>query len=396
MSTTYPLATLAPTVSAAGISAPAYNDILQSLYASFKAIYGSDIYIAPDSQDGQWIAVIAQAIHDANSAAVAVFQSFSPAFAQGAGLSSLVQINGISRNVASYSTAVGTVIGQAGTVITNGTVSDAAGNLWNLPANVTIPTSGSINVTVTAQQAGAITAVIGQISNIVNPQIGWQSFTNIQPAVPGNAVETDAALRVRQYQSTAYPALTLRESIYSAVANVAGVTACTVIDNDTGMLSADGIPAHSIAVVVQGGDSAAIAAAIALKKPPGAQTYGDTSVLVYDSYGIPVRINFFILQQVPVYFVVTIRALQGYTAAVGVAIQNALAAYVNGLTAGVDVYLSQAQGVASLVGTAAGSTFYITGFQVDAVNPPLSTGNLSIAFNQTAVCTASNVAIVVT
>jgi hypothetical protein len=63
---TYPLATLACTIDENGISAPSYADILASLQASFQSIYGSDIYIEADSQDGQWLATIAQIINDGN------------------------------------------------------------------------------------------------------------------------------------------------------------------------------------------------------------------------------------------------------------------------------------------------------------------------------------------
>jgi len=90
--------------------------------------------VAPDSQDGQWLAALASAINDSNQAAVMVFQSFSPTYAQGVNLSSLVKINGLTRLVATNSTAVGNVVGVAGTVIANGSVADTAGNIWNLPA----------------------------------------------------------------------------------------------------------------------------------------------------------------------------------------------------------------------------------------------------------------------
>ena len=56
---TYPLSTLAATISATGISAPTYDEILTSLQTSFQSIYGSDAYISADSQDGQMLAVFA-------------------------------------------------------------------------------------------------------------------------------------------------------------------------------------------------------------------------------------------------------------------------------------------------------------------------------------------------
>jgi hypothetical protein len=95
---TFPLATLACTIDENGISAPSYADVLASLQASFQSIYGSDIYIEPDSQDGQWLAVLAQIINDGNQADVTSYNGYSPSYAQGAALSSQVKINGLRRD----------------------------------------------------------------------------------------------------------------------------------------------------------------------------------------------------------------------------------------------------------------------------------------------------------
>lgn len=396
MATSYPLATLAPTVDLTGISAPPYNDIYQSLIASFKGIYGTDIYIEPDSQDGQWIAVLAQAIHESNQAAIALFLAFSPTYSQGAALSSLVKLNGISRKVATHSTAQGTVVGVAGTVIAGGVVEDADGNLWSLPVVVTIPLAGSVSVTVTAQDPGSFSAPIGTITKIYNPQFGWQSFSNTSAAVIGASVETDAELRIRQGISVAIPALSIKEAIAASVGNVVGVTRFIVYENDTAVADANGIPAHSISVVVLGGNSADIAAAISKRKTPGAQTYGTTTVTVYDRYGLPAAINYYILELPQVYFSVTIKALPGYVATTGVAIQDTLAAFVNGLGIGEDVYATQAQAVAALQGLAIGKTFYLTDFRLGLAPAPVGVANLAIAFNAAAACAAGNVTLTVT
>ena len=81
--TDYPLSTLAASVTATGISAPPLEDILGSLQASYRSIYGSDAYLEPDSQDGQWIAILATAFNDCNNVAIAVYNAFSPSSAQG-------------------------------------------------------------------------------------------------------------------------------------------------------------------------------------------------------------------------------------------------------------------------------------------------------------------------
>src|SRR5258708_27842106 len=101
----FPLPTLAFQITAAGISAPVYSDILASLQASVKAIYGSAAYISPDSQDGQLIAIIAAAINDMNQNAIAQFSQLSPSFAQGAGLSALVKLNRTRPLVATFPTS---------------------------------------------------------------------------------------------------------------------------------------------------------------------------------------------------------------------------------------------------------------------------------------------------
>lgn len=393
---TYPLSTLAPSVDLTGISAPTYNDIYQSLIASFQAVYGSGIYISPDSQDGQWLAILAKAIDDSNKAAVAVFQAFSPTYAQGAGLSALVKLNGLLRSIPTNSTALGTVIGVAGTVITNGVVQDANSNLWNLPSTVTIPVGGLITVTVTARDQGAVIAPLGTINKIYNPQLGWQSFTSTADAVPGMPIETDAALRSRQTVSTALPALGIRDSIFAAIGNVVGVTRFTVYENDTGTTDANGIPAHTISAVVQGGTAAEIGAAIGGKKPPGIQTYGSTPVVVYDAYGLPVTVNYFPLDSVPIYFAVTIKALPGYVSTTGAALQQALAAFVGALEIGDDVYAAQAQAAASLINSPLGQTFYITSFTLGITPAPAGTANLAIAFNAAATCSVADIVLTVT
>jgi uncharacterized phage protein gp47/JayE len=393
---TYPLATLAPTVSNTGISAPQYSDIYQSLIATFQNIYGSDIYVAPDSQDGQFLAVIAAAINDSNQAMISVFQGYSPYYAQGTGLSAQVKLNGLTRLTATNSSAVGVVTGVVGTIITNGVVQDAGGNLWSLPTSVTIPTGGSISVTVTAQQPGSISATVGTINQIYNPQVGWQTFSNTSAAVAGQATETDAALRIRQAASVATPALAVRDAIYAAIGAVTGVERYTVYENPTASTDANGVPAHAIACVVEGGSVAAITSAIFLRKPPGIQTYGTTSYTQTSPLGLSSVINYFVLGEVNIYFAVTIKALPGYLSTTTADIISALVAYVKSLVIGESVYVSQTSAIASMIGLPEGQTFYITDFRLGTAASPTGTSNIAIAYNQGANCAASNITVTVT
>ena len=77
------MATLAAQISSTGISAPDYADIFAELQSMYWQIYGTDADLDPDSQDGQLLAIFAQAIYDCNMLAVTVYNAFSPATAQG-------------------------------------------------------------------------------------------------------------------------------------------------------------------------------------------------------------------------------------------------------------------------------------------------------------------------
>lgn len=260
-------------VDAEGLHLPDYPTVLAELQGAYRGIYGADVYLEPDSQDGQWVAVVALAIFETMQVAAAVYNSFSPATAQGDALSRQVKINGLRRLVPTASQVDVTIVGVAGTTIVNGLVEDSNGQRWSLPAEVVIPPEGEVTVTATASELGSVAALAGTVTRIVTPTRGWQSVTNPGAASPGDPTETDAELRIRQSVSTMIPSLSVMEGIVGAVASLDGVTRWRGYENDTGDTDSDGIPGHTIAVVVEGGDSTAIAAAIHGKKTAGTGTW---------------------------------------------------------------------------------------------------------------------------
>lgn len=388
---------LSASISSAGISAPAFADILLALQNAARGIYGSDVYIEPDSKDGQLLALVAQAIADNNDTAIAVYNQFAPSTAVGAGLSSVVKVNGLSRLVASQSTATGLVVGQVGAVITGGVVKDANGNLWNLPASVTIPPAGQILVTVTAQQVGAIAAAAGTINAIATPALGWQSFVSTTDAVPGAPVESDAALRQRQAISTSASADTPLGALVGALENLTGVTAVKVYENATSATDANGVPMKSICVVVSGGNVADIAATIGQKKTPGAATYGTTAQSYVDPVtGIPSTIYFYVLAATNVKVKVTGTALTGYTSATAAAIQAAIAAYVDTFAIGEAVEFSGLWAPAYQNTSPRAQPYRIDTIQVSTDGGATwNTNDVAIAFNRIAACAASDVTVTI-
>lgn len=385
----------APTISEAGITAPSFSDILDYLQTQYRAIFGADVYLGNDSQDGQFIGIIAKAINDSNSAAIACYNAFSPSTAQGNGLSSVIKINGIKRATASNSTVNVLIVGVAGTTISNGIINDANNNQWMLPASVVIPPAGQITVTATAKEAGNIRAPAGTITKIQTPTYGWQTVNNPADASPGNPVETDAALRVRQARSVALPSLTALAGIVGAVEAVSGVTACRADENDTNATDSNGLPAHSISLVVRGGDATAIATAIMDKKTPGSYTHGSTLVNVADSLGITHPIRFYVPTVLPITVSISLHALAGYTSSIADEIKAAVAAYINGLSIGQSVMLPRLYVPAQLAGGPDSSSYEIASILIAATPGTPAESDVAVAFNQLATCTAADVSITV-
>ena len=388
---------LSATVTASGISAPDYQTILSTITEYFQQIYGTDAYLEPDSKDGQMVALVALAVHDANNTAIQVYNSFSPSSGMADALTRNVKINGIARKAATNSTVDVTLTGTAGTTITNGSVKDANGVIWNLPASVTIDVGGSVTVTATCANSGAVAAVAGSITKINTPTRGWTAVSNASAATVGSAAETDAQLRARQAQSVAIPALTPFDAVDGAIANVAGVNRHKLYENDTGAVNSDGIPAHSIAAIVDGGDVTEIAQTIRGKKGQGVGTYGSTTVTVPDKYDNPHAISFSRSTDVPIYVAITLKVFTGYTTQVGEQIKQAIADYINSLTIGDDVLLSRLYSPANLGVVSGGNAKYydINALAIGKSAGTVAASNVVIAFNESASCSKANIALTV-
>lgn len=390
------MATLSGQVTATGFVYPSYADTLAQLQAFYQGIYGSDVVLTPDTQDGQWIAIMAQAIFDTNSMAASVFASFSPTYAQGTQLSSLVKINGIQRDVPTNSEVVLTLTGVAGTLIANGLVGDDAnlGTVWALPPSVTIGDGGTVTATATCTTQGATTAAANSLTVILTPTLNWQSVTNgLNTPSTGNPVEPDPVLRQRQSVSTSLPATGPLDTIQAAIENIAGVADALVYNNPTSSTDGNGIPSHSISAVVNGGDVNAVAQAIFDKKSEGTGTYGSTSITVVDQKGVPNLINFYEVAFTTIYVDITVTPLQGYSATIGNMIVAAILEYINGLPIGGTVSARSLSAAACLFGTPSGQTFDIAALTLGTTPSPVGTTNVAIAFNAQARSIAANVAL---
>ena len=385
------------TIDQNGVTTPLFADVLSYFQQSYAAIYGADVNLSPDTQDGQWLAVVAAAVNNANLVIASVYHAYSPTYAQGAGLSSVVKINGIRRLRASNSTVLLQCIGIAGRDIGNTVVGDSLnlGSQWLLPPSpVTIPPSGEIEVTATCLTPGAIVANVGTLTQILTPVPGWQTVTNPFAAVVGFPVESDAVLRRRQTQSVANPSQSVVEGIQGAIENLLEVERVMVYENPYGASDINGIPPYSMAVVVEGGDAQQVANTIALRKTPGSPTYGNTQILVIDGRGVPSQINFFELSLIPITVTIAVNALPGFTATIETEIIDSVIAYLATLPIGYDSYYTKLI-AACQVPAPDGLTYDVTAVLQSRDGAPPAAADVMLTFIEAATADTTTVTLTV-
>lgn len=387
----------AAVISDAGIAAPTYAEVLEYFTTKYKAIYGEDVYLGPDSKDGQFIAIIALAMHDSNSTQVKLYNSFSPATAQGRALSNNVKINNMTRHEATRSTVDVKLIGVAGSEIKAGRVAAVNSNIeWALPESVVIPLSGEILVQATCTTKGANFAPKSTITVIRNPQRGWQSVTNPSDGVPGSSDETDAALRARQAISTMTTAYTVLDAIVADLRQLNNVTRVKAYENDTAQVDANTLPPHSISLIVEGGDPQEIATAIGRKKSDGCGTYGSTTENFTNSSGVTIPIHFYRPTNVRIKVVVRVKARAGWLSSTIEEMQKAISAKVQGSELGSLLLYTKLYGVALMPNTAVEDTFELLSITMAKEGETQAATNIQLAFNEAAICVVADVDVRVT
>lgn len=378
-------------ITAAGMARPSFADCLGWVVSTYQAIYGADAALDVDTQDGQWLRSLADALHQSNGVSLAVFNAFAPSSAQGTNLSRLVALNGLRRKLASRSSVDLRIIGQANTTIVGGTAAGEDGALWLLPDTVTIPFAGEITVTAQAEDLGAVTAAANTITTIPNPVPGWQSVTNPEPATPGAPIETDPQLRARRAVATTKPSRTILEGMAAEIADLPGVTRVKAYENTGRVPDADGLPPGATAFVVKGGDVDAIAQAIGLNKANGSILAGTTQGRYTDGAGITRLLAFYRPHAVPLGFRVVLRKKAGYTADVAAAIRTALVNWVAARDYGERIVRSRTYLPAQLYGGPLSDTFELYAVYVARDGAYPGSGDIALAFDEEATCALADI-----
>jgi uncharacterized phage protein gp47/JayE len=243
-------------------------------------------------------------------------------------------------------------------------------------------------------ELGPISQPANTIDQVSSPITGWDSVTNPQPVALGRFRETDEELRIRFANSKELNARGTIDSIFSTLLGVVGVEEVQVYENETNGVDAIGLPPKSFSAVVLGGSAQQIAEAIWEVKPAGVEAFGNTTVTVVDSQGLPHDISFSRPETVNIYIDLVISPFENQSIASNTPelIIDALEEYFReNYRVGDDVIYSR---LYTPINSAA------SGYQIDSLSigtspNPTGMGNVTINFDQIAQLLRGNVNITV-
>ena len=190
----------------------------------------------------------------------------------------------------------------------------------------------------------------GQGLDLLLPQYGLTRL-------PG---ETDAEARNRMVASLAGNGRTMAENIRAEIAQIPYVVQSLIHVNDTGAADAQGVPAHSLCCVVEGGALQKIAEAIFRKKAPGIGTWGNKNKTVTDENGNTHTVYFSRPDVASVTFDLAVTSYTGYDDSVPSILRQAIVDYIAGFRIGESLIVPSVYGVCYAAAAEKAGTFAIT------------------------------------
>lgn len=380
-----------------GLQIETVETIRDSINADWRGKFGPSVDVSDESPDGFLIGIVSERLGLLWELLEDVDSSQDPDKATGAAQDALCALTGTLRLAAAPSTATLLMIGDAGTVVASGsrakTVSTAklfkttadttlvAATLWAASTAYTVgairanasriylcitsgtsagsggPTTTATDITdgtahwrylgeglATASVAGEsvdtgpVVGVAYDIAAIDTPVSGWRNVTNLLDAALGRNLETNEELRVRREAEIAAQGEGTIEAIRSDMLRVTGVTSATVFYNNTDVTDSDGVPPHSVEVLVQGGADQDIRDQLLQSVAAGIRTYGGVSGTAADSQGTLHTIAFSRPTEIPIWIIATVhKDATTYPADGDAQIKQKIAAWGNALANGRDV-----------------------------------------------------------
>jgi len=292
-------------VDSTGLHTATVDEIITALSDGMRSIYGADINLNANSPDSQMINLFAQAVIDTLDSIVQVYNGFSPDSAVGSVLDQRCAINGVIRGGATFTRTNATLTTTQSVTLqgidTNPTspftIRSTTGNNFALEETVSL-LAGSHVLEFISVTPGLIETVPNTITVIATVTAGVSAVNNPDSAIStGVSQETDVALRIRRTNSVASPAQGWLPSMTGNLLAVDNVIGVKVFENDTNVTDANGIPAHTMWAVVDGGSDSDIGKVIYKIRNAGCGMKGSEAVTIVQVNGF----DFTVLFDRPVY-----------------------------------------------------------------------------------------------
>jgi uncharacterized phage protein gp47/JayE len=326
-------------LTAAGLTTSTRAELIAFYTAAFQQIYGSDITLTSDTPDGQMMNIFVQSVLDVEDLLMQVYNMFDPDNAIGVVLDQRVAINGIQRQAGTYTVTPVTIVNSASvnlygldqTVKPPYTVADNAGNRWVLQTTQLGLAAGTHSFNFQAAQIGAQLTIPNTINVPVTVVLGVTSINNPTTYLTlGINEESDANLKLRRQKSVSLSSQGYLAGLLAALENINGVTSAFVYENLTNVTNGDGVPGHSIWVIVAGTGSASdIADAIYTKRNAGCGMFGSTSFTVIQVDGSPFTLYWDIVAGQNLFMQFQVTPIDGVTPPNIAAIRSGLATNFN-------------------------------------------------------------------
>lgn len=269
------MASLTPT----GYVLKTQNDWFQQerqLYLDIDPLWNLD----PSTPDGLKMAHDAEIFYSLDETIQRAYNSKDPNKAKGLDLDIVCSLTGTVRSNGSRSSVQLSLTGSPMTVVPRGNrfESTVTGSRWESDQTITLDSSGSATVNATCTVIGPTQADQDTITRIVDVIAGLATVTNPDPAVVGADAQRDEQLRVTRAAAVGRPGNNQIDSMTGELFAVDGVRRVKIYENDTGSSAVSpenphGLPANSIAPIIDGGSDEDVALAIYLKKNPGVRLF---------------------------------------------------------------------------------------------------------------------------
>lgn len=307
---------------------------------------------------------------------------------------------GITRKQATPSQVMVTIQANNGVIIPKGfLVSDGVLNYENLN-DIKVTDNGSITICMPCTQITNKQSLANTITKILTPLNGVFRVNNANNSIAGQPIESDSDLQARCLNYGSVFKNNTLGSIISNVANLQGVLKVNGADNvanTTQNINQIAFNAHSVGLVVLGGNDYEIANMIRNTKPPCVNTSGNTAITLkseFEEYqnneSYNQVINFFRPTLTPLQFSVSIK-LNNYNAFnFSETIQNAIINYINGLEIGDTITYPN---IINAIIEASNNDFTLLSLKFSRKTQAPNNENISLNFIEMATIEASDITI---